>query len=117
MRRSRIFWSPVRRKSSQSCCVSSARVVIARENTAFSGGLLSPSATAPSERARRKGGEPCRNRGGSGADDDAPGVLPARERVGGDGRQRGCENGEQDPERVPLHAPSLLRRRRLLARG
>ena len=34
--------------------------------------------------------------------------LCAGEGVRGDGRQGGCEDGEERPERVPLHAPSVL---------
>ena len=35
-------------------------------------------------------------------------VAAARKRVRRDSRQRGREDGEQHPERVPLHASSVL---------
>src|SRR5947209_7558279 len=109
MRRSRIFWSPVRRKSSHSSCVSSARATPERirrfpANSSF---LSAPAAT---ERARRKRGQPCRDGGGRAADEDAAGARPSLERVRADGGERGREHGEEDGQRLPLHAASVLGR-------
>ena len=75
------------------------------ENTAFPGGLLSASAPAAAESARRQRGEPRGDGDGGEADDEPTDIVCARERVPRDSRQRGREDGEQQPERVPLHAP------------
>src|SRR5262249_47791334 len=92
---------------SQICWVSSARVVIDRENTAFPGGLLRGSAPGAAERTRRKRGEPCSDSERGGADHEPARVVSARERVGRDGGEGGRETGEEPPKRTPLHAPRL----------
>src|SRR5579884_62298 len=90
----------------------------ARENTAFSGELLSRSAPAAPERARREGREPGRHGGGGDTDEQTAAAVPTCECVDGDRRQRGREDREQRPQRVRLHGSSVLPlfgRQRLLA--
>ena len=60
------------------------------------------------EGARRERAQPDRNRGRGEADHKAAGVFRTRERVGGDSGERSREDGEEHPERMPLHASSLV---------
>jgi hypothetical protein len=83
----------------------------APRSSAFPGGLLSGSAPAAAEGARRERRQPRRDREGGEADDEPTRVVSARERVRRHSGQGGPENGEQDPERVPLHAQTLLGRK------
>jgi len=79
----------------------------AGENTAFPGGLLSGSAPAAAEGARRERRQPRRDGEGGGPDDEPARMVSTGECVRRDGGQRGRENGEQHPQRVPLHRARL----------
>jgi hypothetical protein len=74
-----------------------------RENTAFSGGLLSLSAPSAANGARRQRGEPCSDRGRSDAHDEAPAAVTAGKGVCTDGRKRGRERRKEEAQRAPLH--------------
>jgi hypothetical protein len=60
------------------------------------------------EGACRERGQPESDGSGREADNETARAAATCERIGGDSAQRGRESGKQHPERVPLHAPSVL---------
>jgi hypothetical protein len=60
------------------------------------------------ERAGRKCRQPCRHRERRDADDEMATAVSALECIGAHGGERDRERGEEDAQRVTLHAPNLL---------